>query len=207
MTEDDDLHLEDSSYLFVEEVINNTKPYGIYLFGLNGSHQDRYFYLDYSDSISIIKTLRLEDILISISFYFKLNPSGSFEEKIKYYSSIVEIMRKFSSHPWQIKPDNPISNELGILDTISRKDLSVSGVWIGLKKSVLLTSFGKPDSIVSHINEFEGTSGYQYYYKSSSFHIENDKFSSFDLKDDSFYLDFEKTRVGESIDKIKHLFC
>lgn len=64
-----------------------------------------------------------------------------------------------------------------LLDTISQKDLCFSSVLVGSTSSILLASFGKPDSIVSHINEFEDTEGSKYFYKKSSFTVENGKFT------------------------------
>jgi hypothetical protein len=96
--------------------------------------------------------------------------------------------------------------QVELLDTISPKDLCISDVLIGANTKVLLNTFGKPDSIISHIDEFEGTEFQEYVYMKSSFYISGNNFTSFDVRDSIFQFDYGKIKVGDSIEKTKNIF-
>lgn len=102
-----------------------------------------------------------------------------------------------------------ISDSIGqvqLFHTISPRDVCISGVLMGSRKNELLDIFGKPDSVVSHINEFEGTAFQEYIYGNSSFYLVDNKFTSFDLKDSAFQFDYGKIKVGHRIEEIEKHF-
>lgn len=98
------------------------------------------------------------------------------------------------------------SNAQGVLDIISQDDLCVSSVLIGTEKSKLLSRYGKPDSVVINVNEFEGTEFEEFIYYESSFYFQDDIFISFNLRDDNFQFDYGQIKVGNSIEEIEQVF-
>lgn len=98
------------------------------------------------------------------------------------------------------------SAQTQLLDAISSKDICISGVLIEADKSVLLKNFGKPDSIISRINEFEGTEFRQFVYLNSTFSISGNRFANFNLRDRAFQFDYGEIRVGDPEEKIRNIF-
>lgn len=98
------------------------------------------------------------------------------------------------------------SAQTQLFDTISLRDICISGVSIGANKKVLLDTFGKPDSIIFRVNEFEGTEFQQFMYLNSSFSISGDCFTSFDLRDSRFQFDYGDIKIGDPGIKIKSIF-
>lgn len=96
--------------------------------------------------------------------------------------------------------------QVELLDTISQRDVCVSGVLIGSKKNELLNNFGNPDSVISHTDEFEGTAFQEYIYLKSSFYIVSNNFTSFDMRDNAFQFDYGKIKVGDQIEVIEKIF-
>jgi hypothetical protein len=96
--------------------------------------------------------------------------------------------------------------QVNLLDTISPKDVCISRVLIGSKKNNLLSSFGTPDSVISHIDEFEGTEFQEYIYLRSSFYIDNNVFYGFDIRDSIFQFDYGKIKVGDEIEVLEKEF-
>lgn len=98
------------------------------------------------------------------------------------------------------------TGQVQLLDTISPRDLCVSGVLIGSAKNDLLNEFGKPDSVISHTDEFEGTVFQEYIYLRSSFYMVNNNFRAFDLRDSVFQLDYGEIAVGDPVEVIEKKF-
>lgn len=92
------------------------------------------------------------------------------------------------------------------LDVLPPEKLGISGLSVGTEKNTFLSRLGQPDSITSHIDEFEGTEFYEYAYINSSFYISNGIFTSFDIRDNSFQFDYGKIEVGDRAESLEPIF-
>ncbi|MCG8321565.1 MAG: hypothetical protein MI921_18825 [Cytophagales bacterium] len=91
-------------------------------------------------------------------------------------------------------------------DVLSPEKLGISGLSIDTEKNTFLSMLGQPDSIISHIDEFEGTTFYEYVYLNSSFYISNGVFTSFDIRDNSFQFDYGEIEVGDRAENLEPIF-
>lgn len=104
MKQETNVKLRDTVYLHKQELLSKQNvSYGIYLFGLNSAHSNKYFFLKDKSDITIVPSLKLEEIICKVTDYFIKHPDIPFEDKVKYYSSILSIIEQSAQNsPWSI---------------------------------------------------------------------------------------------------------
>lgn len=91
--------------IYYEEVLGNEQEVGIYKFGVSGSHQDLYFFIKKGKELKIIKTLKMECIIIEISnFFLEYREKIRFQERVRYYNKILSLIDEHTTNnPWGVE--------------------------------------------------------------------------------------------------------
>jgi hypothetical protein len=105
MEQEKDIELKDSVYLYQKEILNKQHlPYGIYSFGINGSHSNVYFYLKEKNQVTIVPSLKLEEIIDRVTDFFLKHPEIPFKDKVAYYHSVISLIEQsVEAPPWNIE--------------------------------------------------------------------------------------------------------
>lgn len=92
-------------------------------------------------------------------------------------------------------------------DSIAYEKVTVSGIRMGDSAVRMTSRFGKPDTIMVEVNEFEGTEYFVYVYGNSRFFIADNKVTGFHLIDASYTFEGSKPiKVGDPDTLVRTLF-
>lgn len=98
------------------------------------------------------------------------------------------------------------SKEWEKFNRVAFKEVGISGVNFGENQQEVIKKFGKPDSIFTKVNEFEGDNYLKFFYGTSGFNFENEKFSGFCISNDSFSFEPGKIKTGDKTEKLQEQF-
>ena len=97
---------------------------------------------------------------------------------------------------------NPVSGD----DTLAVDEIRLAGFGLSTSINSLHSTFGKPDSIVSTINDFSGKVVEEHLYGQDVIYVEDQRFEGYHIKTARFELEYRPIRVGSRIDQVMDAF-
>jgi len=135
----------------------------------------------------------------------KLNDSLVFRFDVNS-SSYITLYNKQASYNLRCYGMDDLFLQPTHREYIAPGDLNVSGIPLGVSPESLVSSLGKPDSILRTVNEFTGDSVYNYHYKESIFKVTDNKLDGFTIKNSDFAFGEKRIRVGDRATVIESVF-
>ena len=91
-------------------------------------------------------------------------------------------------------------------DSLTYDDLNINGVVLQQTTKSIVEKMGSPDTISNYENEMDNEIWKDYRYKGNSFYCYENKWVSFELRNEQFYFYKPEIKVGNNIDRVQPFF-
>jgi hypothetical protein len=91
-------------------------------------------------------------------------------------------------------------------DSLTYDNLNINGVLLHQTTNSIIEKIGNPDTISNYENEKDNETWKEYRYKGNSFYRYENKWVSFELRNEQFYFYKPEIKVGNDIDRVQPFF-